>query len=1106
MALPYYIDNQNHTLAAILEQLINNENELTLDIATGYFRIEAWLQLEQAMNKLQSFRLLIGRDPTIRPAETDRIDLIRYFRRDISNNLEGSLYRLEYKNQIDRLIAYLQQEHVQVRLYGVNGEKSQFLHAKAYIFDHYSIVGSSNFTPAGLRANSELSMINSIEPVAKDLRENWFERFWNDESVDRDYKQKLIDVLNASKFGSKAYTPYQIFLKSIYELFKEDTVVGDGDRSTLELASFQQEGFERAIRLIEKHRGCMVADAVGLGKTFIGLRVLEYYLIRERKSRNVPRALVVCPAQLRDLVWNKKLDEFGIKADVVSQEEIGRKDFDIKKYDQYDLIVVDESHNFRNSASNRFYNLSKLISSGKRNKRILLLTATPINNTIFDLYHQMLLLARNSKTYYREYGISNLADYFKRLNNCEVEITELLMQTMVRRSRQDVIKRQRAGEEIRINGEAIKFPQRQLENFTYNFEDSFNGLYAGIAEQIGGLHLAPYNIKAFLKSKGAADEGEISRNEALVALQKALYLKRLESSLTAVCKSIANQRNFQYHFLNTLINEDKLLDSKSFRKWILKGQIEDSEESYGDLFDSLVAINPKSYKIDQLKRCIEDDLKTLNDITAKLNLIQEGVGGEQSGERQGRASGDRKLTAFKELLVGRLRGEKILVFSYFKDTAEYLYKSLIADSDWMEEMDNPEIEIITGAVPEKRRQKLVGRFAPKANSFLFGDGGEDEEEGTIDILICTDVLSEGQNLQDAPVLINYDLHWNPVRMIQRAGRIDRLGTDHETLTIYNCFPEEGLENLLGLVKRLQERIATIDREVGLDASVLGEVISGRSLDELIALKKADTDAEKQAILEELESIGELVSLDEMRLPLLEFIQNRTREEIEDIPKGIHSTRHYNIPDSRYPEGGLFMALKAADIHFWRFYKRVDGQIITDREFMETDKRKLFNWLKCKESDYDAPETLRPVSFDKSIFRVLEAAIDDIHEGFQRKTAAAQLKPSMSPVLTNIFGALIDAKKQRKLDPDLLPAIDRLCSVINSLNLKSFDKEIKRIWGVYREMKNIENMIRDLDDLFTETEQYDNVDGGEEEDDRLKIVAREEIELICYEWFYPDIKP
>jgi superfamily II DNA or RNA helicase len=1093
MPLPDYIDNERYKLESILKQLIEDENQHILDIATGFFRIEAWLRLEEAMNRLTSFRLLIGRDPAIRPAMSDRIDLIRFFRQNIQQQLEEEPFELEYKNQIDRLIAYLQQEYIQVRLFGAKGEKSQFLHAKAYIFDHYSIVGSSNFTPSGISGNTELNILNKQKAIAHDLRHNWFEKFWDDSSVDLDYKAKLIDALNASKFGSKPYTPYQVFLKALYELFKDDAVVGEGDRTALELASFQQEGFERAVKLIEKHRGCIVADAVGLGKTYIGLRVLDYYLIKDRRPGHVPRALVICPAQLRDLVWIKKLDEFGIKADVVSQEAISRKDFDFRRYNNHDIVVVDESHSFRNSASNRFGNLSKLITSGKRNKRVLLLTATPINNSVFDLYHQILLLTRGKEDYYRQWGITNLKSYFSDLAKGKVEITELLLQAMVRRSRQDVIRRQEAGEEIRIAGKLIHFPKRELEQFTYNFEASFAGLYADIANQIDRLHLAPYNIKAFKKRTSKEEESEIKRNDALVALQKALYLKRLESSLIAFGNSIRNQRDFQTLFYEVLTQEGRLLDSKNFRKLVIATQTdEDGEESISNIIGALNEIDFKGYQTEHLRSQIESDLSILNNILQSLAQIQQSVEEHQDY--------DRKLTAFKELLLKNFKEQKILVFSYFKDTAKYLHEELIKDQDWLAQMGKPVIELITGDTSGKQREIKVKHFAPQANH-QYPEELETLKLNPIDILVCTDVLSEGQNLQDAGVLVNYDLHWNPVRMIQRAGRIDRLGTDYETLFVYNCFPEEGLEELLGLVKRLQQRIATIDREVGLDASVLGETISEKSLEELYRLKKADTESEKEAILEELEQAADLVSLDEMRLPLLEFIQQKTAEAVEEIPLGIHSTHYFNIPDSNVPDGGLFLAFRAKDRHFWHFYPRVDGHIITEPNRLITDKRKIFNWLKCKESDFPSPDDLPPVQFDNSIFRVLDSATSHLLTYFQKQQTSSKLKPQLTKLLQKIYQALTQPNRF-EYQPVDEEAKERILTVVATVHLRIFEKDIKLIWDNFVESKDLNLLIFDLDEFFIGNELYSEIE-EQTESNLLEVVKREDIQLVCYQWFKPE---
>lgn len=1097
MPIPDYIDNSQHTLEVVLTDLINDEHQFILDIATGFFRIEAWLRLEDAMNQLTHLRLLIGRDPAIRPAESDRIDLVKHLRRVIQHQLEKEPFKIEYKRQIDRAIAYFEQDHIEMRLFGAMGDKSQFLHAKAYIFDKYSIVGSSNFTPSGLRGNSELNVVNKIEAIARDLRESWFERFWNDSSVDLDYKSKFIDALNASKFGSKAYTPYQVFLKALYELFKEESLVGEGDRTAVELANFQQEGFARAVRLINKHGGCMVADAVGLGKTYIGLRVLEHYLIQERKPGKVPRALVLCPAQLRDLVWKKKLDEFGIKADVISHEEISRKEFDIRRYNNHDIILIDECHNFRNSATNRYQNLQKLINSGKRGKKLVLLTATPINNSVFDLYHQILLLARGQNTYYRTDGISNLKTYFKALSKGKEEITNLLFETMVRRSRQDVIRRRNAGEEIRIAGKLIEFPQRKLENFTYNFEESFSGLYLRVAKQIDELNLAPYNIKAFKQRKSKEDEPDVKRNKALVALQKSLYLKRLESSLIAFKNSIRTQLQFQTKFYQILTKEGRLLDSKNFRKFILALEDEEEQELHSatEIIALLEEVDTKQYNFDIIREKVQADLTILDDILTILDNIETSV---ETGSDY-----DCKLVAFKELLLDNLKGQKTLVFSYFKDTAEYLYKALIDDSEWLQQMAvsgrSPVIKLITGGTDSKQRKKMVSQFAPKANH-------ETEQElrelldDSIDILICTDVLSEGQNLQDAGVLVNYDLHWNPVRMIQRAGRIDRLGTDYDELYIYNCFPEEGLEELLGLVKRLQDRIATIDREVGLDASVLGEDISDKSIEELFRLKRASTEAEKQAILEELEQASDLISLDEMRLPLLEYIQRKTAEEVEDIPLGIHSTHYFEIPHKEFADGGVFLAFKVGDNHYWHFYPRVGNAISIDFTKAITDKRKIFSWIKCQESDFPPPAQLPPAQFDVKIFPVLENALNHLMEMFKQQQTGSKIKPKLTKPMNHILQAFTQLDLFQ--DSPSQDVTDRIISVINTTNLNIFKRDIQRMWDRCKKSRSLVQLATDLDEFFVDNELYVDI----EEDSNLKafkMVKREDIQLVCYEWFYPN---
>ena len=610
------------------------------------------------------------------------------------------------------------------------------------------------------------------------------------------------------------------------------------------------------------------------------------------------------------------------------------------------------------------------------------------------------------------------------------------------------------------------------------------------------MHLAAYNIKAFKKKKQRTDENEVKRNTALVALQKALYLKRLESSLIAFRNSIRNQRDFQERFYEIITNEGRLLDSKNFRRLVLAIEDEEEEGSVNAIIESLDEVNPKDYYIDQLRSHIEADLNILNDILNKLDQIQ--------GSVEENIDSDRKLAAFKHLLTAQLKGQKILVFSYFKDTANYLYNQLLNDEDWLAQMavngQSPVIELLTGETSAKQREEKVKRFAPKANH-QSEEELEALQQNPIDIIICTDVLSEGQNLQDAGVLVNYDLHWNPVRMIQRAGRIDRLGTDYDELFIYNCFPEQGLENLLGLVARLQQRIATIDREVGLDASVLGEVISDKSLEELYRLKRADTDAEKEAILEELEQAADLVSLDEMRLPLLEFIKQAGQELVEEIPLGIHSTRHFNIPDSNIRDGGIFLAFRAGDKHFWHFYPRIRGAIALDPNYLVSDKRKIFNWLKCKESDFPPPDQLLPVPFDNAIFAVLEGATLNLMTYFKKQQTSRQIKPKLTKLLQKIHHALTQFNLFQE-EPADQEAIERILKVITTVNLRIYERDIKEIWDRYVQHQDLNVLTSELDECFVENDQYNEI-GEEEELTPLEMIQEKDIQLVCYQWFKPE---
>ncbi|WP_220200297.1 SNF2-related protein [Ktedonospora formicarum] len=382
-------------------------------------------------------------------------------------------------------------------------------------------------------------------------------------------------------------------MKALYEYFKERILLEQDRVATVDLARFQEEGKAEALRLLDKWGGVLVADAVGLGKTYIGLSLLERELLTKRKRGRIPRGLVVCPAQLRDLVWRPRLVEYGIPVvDVLSQEEIGRADFDWKRYRDLDVVVVDESHNFRNPNTNRYRNLMKLLTGGRR-KRVILMTATPVNNSLYDFYHQLLLLARGEEHFYRQMGISNLRSYFKAAMEGGLEIFDLLEETTVRRSRADIRRRQDAGEEVVVSGKPVRFPERMLERIDYDLDGTYRGLYHEITSALDRLHLVTYNLAAYAHNKTKASEQDEQRNNALIALMKMLYLKRLESSAAAFEESVKRQALFQSGFLK-MLREGKLLDAASYRKLLAIEAGEERAERADEIISALPVVSRKT--------------------------------------------------------------------------------------------------------------------------------------------------------------------------------------------------------------------------------------------------------------------------------------------------------------------------------------------------------------------------------------------------------------------------------------------------------------------------------------------------------------------------------
>ena len=613
----------------------------------------------------------------------------------------------------------------------------------------------------------------------------------------------------------------------------------------------------------------------------------------------------------------------------------------------------------------------------------------------------------------------------------------------------------------------VHFPERVLERIDYDLDRTYRGLYHEVTEALERLHLVAYNLAAYARTKTRATEQDEQRNNALIALMKMLYLKRLESSAAAFEESIKRQALFQGGFLK-MLREGRLLNAAGYRKLLAIEEDEERPERAEEIINALAQVLPDDYDMQRIEEGVNHDITELENLLSMLKKAREGDAGED---------GDDKLCQIKTRLSGPLKGRKVLIFTSFHDTAAYLYQQLHDDSVWQEHVGHPVLGLISGDTRPEERRKLIERFAPVANRPPEIPGDEPWQPGgsEIQVLISTDVLAEGQNLQDAGVVINYDLHWNPVRLIQRAGRVDRIGSPFAQILLYNVFPEAELESLLGLVQRLAVRIAQIDQTVGLDASVLGEVISQRSLEQLRQLHRKD-----QSLLRDLERQAELVSTEEMKFPLINYIQQIGERVVAEIPLGIHSGKHYIARDAR---PGTFIAFSAGDRHFWRFYP-------DDGSEPKKNIRSLYAMIVCTR---DEPRLEPgPVPYD-----LLERATQDVLANLRGEQARNRVRPALTSTaqkLYNWLNRLTLWQENEALDPEQLR---RFNGVLEQVSLRPFERDhsLRVLVKAYQESGDFAQLVADLDSFFTENGLYQESDVDIVTAEAIK---EEDLRLVCYE--------
>lgn len=860
-------DNIETKFAEGLQGIITNVGVKRVDFCVGYFNLRGWNLVVEQIDTLtgdyvyendkrifRKCRLLIGMH---RPAE----ELIRQLyteqvlpdanyvsqckleiARDFKRQLQLGLPTKQDEFTLRRLSAQMKDEKVCVKLY-----LREPLHAKLYLAhrpdDNFNkiqaIMGSSNLTYSGLTKQGELNAEFGDSDSAQKLS-RWFDDRWEDKFC-LDLTKELIEIIDNSWAGEKEIPPYYIYLKTAYHLseeartgIKEFTIPPEFKSR---LFDFQQTAVKIAARHLnnEKRGGAMIGDVVGLGKTITACAIAKMY-----ENTFGSNTLIICPANLQDM-WAKYRRQYDLKADIMSMA----KPIDVDNARYYKLIIVDESHNLRNSQGTRYRNIRDLIQ--KQDCKVLLLTATPYNKQYKDLSSQLRLfvdddtdLGIRPEAYIREIGgerkfAEKHEDFIRSIkaferSECQEDWQELMKLFLVRRTRTFIKdnyaktdpKNGRKYLEFK-DGHKSYFPDRvpKAIKFKTVSGDQYSRLYS--VEMIGlmeSLKLPRYGLIHYLDEKKAEDaskyESDLIANlsragERMMGFCKSTFFKRIDSSgfsfLLTLYRHILRNAVFIYAIDNKL--KLPISDENTFPEdFIDDADINDifsndddaEEETSGDnliqipndmtvymkkaeeYYNGLIGKNNVQW-IDAkyFKRTLKQQLKKdCEQLIAMINLCE--TWNPQT---------DQKLNELQELLCAKHPSDKVIVFTQYSDTANYIYHQL-------KKRGIQHIDKATGG--SKNPTAIVERFSPLSNQANVS------AENELQVLIATDVLSEGQNLQDAHVIVNYDLPWAIIRLIQRAGRVDRIDQSSEQIYCYSFFPADKVEEIIRLRTRLNARI------------------------------------------------------------------------------------------------------------------------------------------------------------------------------------------------------------------------------------------------------------------------------------------------------------
>lgn len=855
------IDNRSEKLTVHINSILRSTERCKF--AVGYFFLSGLESIQKHLAGVSELKLLIGNTTNRQTLEQisegyKRLDLAQQAMDDITKfskrsenkrrasetveNLRGAVELMDQTDEgeelVNILIRLIEEKRLKVKVY-TKGR----LHAKAYIFDYkqdgryekgIAVVGSSNLTLSGVSHNTELNVVVQGNDNHRELTK-WFAELWEEAE---DFEAYLMSELKQS-WAVVPATPYDIYMKTLYALVKDRLEEGDGaeilwdDEITKDLADFQKVAVRQSIQMIRDNGGCFISDVVGLGKSYIGSAILKHF---ERTEH--ARPLIICPKALEDM-WEGYNEIYHLNARVLPMSLLkarGEEDINMLlenvKYRDRDIVLVDESHNFRHHTTQRYQILQTFLSTGRK---CCFLTATPRNKTAWDIYHQIKLFHLDDKT---DLPIEppDLKQYFKAIEKGERKLPDILAHILIRRTRRHILRwygyAEDTGQPLRelsdldcqlyldgrkrayvmVGGKHQYFPKRELETLRYSIEKTYRGLYQQIRRYLGrsrgerykpkpGVELtyARYGLWHYVhkdkrKKKPYSDLHRAGIN--LRGIIRVLLFKRFESSVFAFRETLRRLIRIHSTFLKSL--EQGVIPAGNDAQQLL---YESDRLGEVDLLEQLRelsgAYEVKDFYVDELKKHIGADKELLETM---LSLV-EPITPEKDDKLQTLISGMKD----EPLCKG-----KCLIFTQYADTAKYLYENLNPGDK------QSDVEVIYGT--DKSKIRMAGRFAPESNPEYKFQKGESE----VRILVATDVMAEGLNLQDCDKVINYDLHWNPVRLIQRFGRIDRIGTEYDLVWAFNFLPETELDKGLRITEILSRRIQEIHDTIGEDSAILDE--------------------------------------------------------------------------------------------------------------------------------------------------------------------------------------------------------------------------------------------------------------------------------------------